>query len=108
MESCHQACPVPKLNPRTLSLRNNGSRHPFLAFGSEASPPDPCGSVKVARYHRGVGPLSFRSRVADWIDADTDDEAVAKARQIERGVVRCEVWRDKRLVAKLDTHDLTN
>ena len=47
-------------------------------------------------------------RLADWIEADTDDEAVAKARQIEHGAVRCEVWREKQLVAKLDAHDLTS
>lgn len=35
---------------------------------------------------------------ADWIEAETDDEAIAAARRISH-VVKCEVWQGKRLVA---------
>jgi hypothetical protein len=52
----------------------------------------------------GAGRISL----ADWIDADSDEEAVAQARRLERGGSKCEVWQRNRLVAKLDAQDLAD
>jgi hypothetical protein len=50
----------------------------------------------------GAGRISL----ADWIEADTDEQAVASARAMEHGALKCEVWQGNRLVAKLDARDL--
>ena len=42
------------------------------------------------------------------IQAGSDEEAVAKARQIEHGGIKCEVWQGKRLVATLNARDLAD
>ena len=42
-----------------------------------------------------------RIGLADWIDANSDDEAVAKAHAMKNGAIKCEVWQEKRLVATL-------
>jgi hypothetical protein len=47
-----------------------------------------------------------RINLADWIVAETDQEALAKARKIEHGRVLCEVWHQKRLVGTLRSNDL--
>ena len=39
--------------------------------------------------------------LADWIEADTDEDAIAKARNLKPGAHRCEIWLGQRLVAKL-------
>lgn len=52
----------------------------------------------------GAGRISL----ADWIDAETDDEAVAIARRIEHGALKCEIWQGNRLIAKLDARDLAD
>ena len=39
--------------------------------------------------------------LADWIEADTDDEALAKARELRPNAQKCEIWRKDRLIAKL-------
>jgi len=52
----------------------------------------------------GAGRISL----ADWIEAASDDEAVATARTMEHGARKCEVWQGDRLVAKLDSHDLAD
>ena len=44
--------------------------------------------------------------LADWIEAADDDAAVAKARQVRPETHRCEIWRQKRLVATLDQRGL--
>ena len=49
-----------------------------------------------------------RINLADWINAETDEEAVAIARKIEHGARKCEIWQANRLVAKLDAHDLAH
>ena len=41
--------------------------------------------------------------LADWIEAETDEEAVSQARKLKPHAHKCEVWLDKRLVAKLST-----
>jgi hypothetical protein len=52
----------------------------------------------------GAGRISL----ADWIEAETDDDAIAKARRLEHGALKCEVWLGNRLIAKLDSHDLAD
>jgi hypothetical protein len=39
--------------------------------------------------------------LADWIEADTDEEAVQKARELRPEAHRCEIWLKTQLVAKL-------
>ena len=38
---------------------------------------------------------------AEWIEADDDSAAIASARQF-KDAVRCEVWQNHRLVARVD------
>jgi hypothetical protein len=38
---------------------------------------------------------------ADWLDADSDEEAIEKARAAGFGS-KCEIWHGKRLVAQLE------
>ena len=47
-----------------------------------------------------------RINLADWIEADSDEEAIAHARRLEHGAAKCEVWQRNRLVATLDARDL--
>lgn len=39
--------------------------------------------------------------LADWIEAETDDGAIASARDLRPHAHRCEIWLKDRLVAKL-------
>ena len=39
--------------------------------------------------------------LADWIEADTDEAAIAGARELRPDAHRCEIWLKDRLVAKL-------
>lgn len=41
--------------------------------------------------------------LADWIEADTDDEAIAKARQLRPDAELSEVWLQNRLVARVNS-----
>ncbi len=43
------------------------------------------------------GHISF----AEWIEADSDGEALAIARSITKGAQKCEVWEQRRLVGTL-------
>ena len=45
--------------------------------------------------------------LADWIEANNDDDAVIKARQMQHGAIKAEVWQRNRLVARLDNQDLS-
>lgn len=56
---------------------------------------DPTKTYRVYCYD-GVS----RTVSGDWIEADTDDEAIAKATAAGFGT-KCEVWHGNRLVAKL-------
>ena len=47
-------------------------------------------------------------KLADWIAAHTDEEAVEKARVIEHGARKVEVWQQDRLVAAMDTEQLSD
>jgi hypothetical protein len=42
-----------------------------------------------------------RISLADWIQADSDEEAIAVARQMRPGALECEVWLKNRLVATM-------
>lgn len=44
---------------------------------------------------------SGRIDFADWIEADTEDDAIAKVRQLKPDLHRCEIWLKDRLVARL-------
>ena len=43
--------------------------------------------------------------LADWIEAATDEDAVAQARRMKRDALKCEVWQRSRLVAVLDCQE---
>lgn len=46
--------------------------------------------------------------LADWIEADNDEDAIAKARRLTRNGQRCEVWQRTELVARIDGHDVAD
>jgi hypothetical protein len=48
-----------------------------------------------------------RLSLADWIESENDAEAVAKARCLQDGAVRCEVWEGNRLVERLNANDFS-
>ena len=50
----------------------------------------------------GAGPISL----ADWVTAETDEEAIAKAREWDHGALKCEIWPGRRLVKTLNTDAL--
>jgi hypothetical protein len=52
----------------------------------------------------GAGHISL----AEWIEAPNDSEAIAEARRMNRGALRCEVWQGGRLVATLNQRDLAD
>jgi hypothetical protein len=51
----------------------------------------------------GSGSIGF----AHWIDAPDDADAKRQAREYFRGALKCEVWLDKRLVATIDSQELS-
>jgi hypothetical protein len=53
--------------------------------------------------------LNDRGRLglAELIPADSDEEAVSKARELKANAQKCEVWCENRLVAALNAADLT-
>ena len=50
----------------------------------------------------GTGGISF----AEWIEARDDTDAIQQARSLTQGALKCEVWREERLVAILEKSDL--
>jgi hypothetical protein len=44
--------------------------------------------------------------LAEVIEADTDADALAEARRLKDGALRCEVWSGPRLVGSLSRDDL--
>lgn len=40
--------------------------------------------------------------LADWIKADTDEDAIKRARVVRPGAHKCEIWLKSKLVAKVD------
>ena len=43
---------------------------------------------------------------ADWLEADNDLDAIAKARRLKVNGQKCEVWLSTELIAKLNEGDL--
>jgi len=43
-----------------------------------------------------------RINSAEWIEAEDDEAAVIRARDVKNGALKCEVWQGRRLVARLD------
>ena len=52
----------------------------------------------------GTGRISF----AEEIDAASDEEAIARAREMKPDALVCEVWDGHRLVASVDLRDVAN
>jgi hypothetical protein len=50
----------------------------------------------------GQGHISL----ADWIEAASDEEAIAEARRLRADAHRCEIWLRNRLVARLNDKGL--
>ena len=67
------------------------------------SGPTASGAVRMADYRfyclDGGGQISF----ADWIEADTDDDAIEHVRKLKPDAHKCEVWLKDRLVAKISS-----
>lgn len=40
-------------------------------------------------------------RLAEWVEAESDEEAARKAQEIEHGAVMAELWEQNRLIATL-------
>lgn len=40
--------------------------------------------------------------LADWIETETDEQAIAEARRLRPDAHKCEIWLKNRLVAKLN------
>lgn len=52
----------------------------------------------------GQGSISL----AEWLEADDDQDAVTKVRHLKRQTLKCEVWKHGRLVAVLNARDLAD
>jgi hypothetical protein len=50
----------------------------------------------------GAGRISL----AEWITAETDEEAIERAREMDHGALKCEIWLRRRLVKTLNAQDL--
>ncbi|MFL6842177.1 MAG: hypothetical protein ACJ8D2_07010 [Sphingomicrobium sp.] len=48
-----------------------------------------------------------RISLADWIEAETDEEAIERARTMQHGARKCEIWQRRRLVKTLNAQDLS-
>ena len=48
-----------------------------------------------------------RISLADWIEAETDEEAIEAVRNMQHGARKCEIWERRRLVKTLDAQDLS-
>lgn len=44
--------------------------------------------------------------LADWVEAESDEQAIARARLIEHGARKIEIWQRDRLVAALEGEGL--
>ena len=42
---------------------------------------------------------------AEWVEAESDEEALSAARELMGECVKCEIWQGQRLVAKLSADD---
>jgi hypothetical protein len=46
--------------------------------------------------------------LAQAIDAESDEQAIEKAKAAKANAIKCEVWQGKRMVATLDAQDLAD
>ena len=60
----------------------------------------------MGEYHVYCLDADGRIDLAEIIHANNDEEAIAKACDLKRLTLKCEVWRGKQLVATLNSHDL--
>jgi hypothetical protein len=49
-----------------------------------------------------------RITLAEELSAHSDEDAVAQARALKRHTLKCEVWKGRKLLAKLDAEDLAD
>ena len=42
---------------------------------------------------------------AEWIEAQTDEDAIRRAKPYMREAIKCEIWNKDRLVARLTAQD---
>ena len=97
-------------------LRLVAAFDPFLPLWARNTSPDPKTVFAAKRqYLRPADVEPYRIyalddgeqiRLADWIQAEDDAEAIEKARRLEHGALRCEIWLRNRLVASLGSEDL--
>jgi hypothetical protein len=45
--------------------------------------------------------------MAEWIEAESDQEALAQAKALKNGALKCEVWDGQRLVGRFGYEDLS-
>jgi hypothetical protein len=60
------------------------------------------GAANMANYRLYCLVGDGRISPADWIEASSVEEAISKARKLRPDPHRCEVWRQERLVARLN------
>ena len=60
--------------------------------------------MALYRFYRldGAGRIGF----GEWLEAEDDREALAKARELSEGGLKCEVWEGRRLVGSLSSERL--
>lgn len=60
----------------------------------------------AARYRLYCLDADGQISMAEWIDAEDDQDAILQAQALKRRALKCEVWDGKRLVVELDAQDL--
>jgi len=46
--------------------------------------------------------LDGKINFADWIKAASDDDAIQAAERLKPNAARCEIWQERRLIARLN------
>jgi hypothetical protein len=77
-------------------------------FWSVAHLPGLCGMTRNAPSEYRLYCLDALGRIsmAEWIDAENDQDAIQQAQLLKRDAMKCEVWIGSRLIARLDADDL--
>jgi hypothetical protein len=60
------------------------------------------GAGRMASYRLYCQDCAGHISLADWIEAETDVEALVKAREWRPNAHRCEIWLGRQLIAKLN------
>jgi hypothetical protein len=60
----------------------------------------------AARYRLYCLDARGQISLAEWIDAENDQDAIRQAQVLKQHARKCEVWQGNRLVARLDSQDL--